>query len=161
MSLAPPRPQVDPPRVVAGVDGSDDAVAALRFARDEARLRGALLQVVYAFESPSVAGISLPEEVYERLEAEARSVVDRAIELAEVSASLPPGRLVRTVVPSEPVPALVDASNEAVLLVVGSRGRGGLQSMMLGSVSNHCVHLARCPVVVVRSGTPVVPAAGQ
>ena len=145
--------KADPPRVVVVIDGSEDSLEALRLARDEADLRDGLLQVVYAFESPTVAGISLPEEAYESIEAEARDVVDGAMKAAEVSELLPPERVVRTVVASEPVPALVDASNEAALLVVGSRGRGALQSMVLGSVSNHCVHLARCPVVVVRSGS--------
>jgi nucleotide-binding universal stress UspA family protein len=49
-----------------------------------------------------------------------------------------------------PAPALIDASKEAGLLVVGSRGLGGFQQLSLGSVSSHCIHHAHCPVVVVR-----------
>jgi nucleotide-binding universal stress UspA family protein len=51
-----------------------------------------------------------------------------------------------------PAGVLVDVSHEASLLVVGSRGRGGFAGLLLGSVAQHCVQHAACPVVVVRAG---------
>ena len=62
-------------------------------------------------------------------------------------------RQFRFVVDEPPGPALVAASAAARMLVVGTRGLGGFRGMVLGSVSDHCAHNARCPVVVVR--TPV------
>ena len=76
-----------------------------------------------------------------------------------IAASLDPDeadRVQRSVVQGYPARALLDAVTEADLLVVGSRGRGGMVGMLLGSVSQHAVTNARCPVVVVRgeSSTP-------
>lgn len=54
------------------------------------------------------------------------------------------------VVEGHPAPTLVEASREADLLVVGSRGHGGFTGMLLGSVSDYVAHHARCPVVILR-----------
>jgi nucleotide-binding universal stress UspA family protein len=54
------------------------------------------------------------------------------------------------VIEGPPAQVLVDMSADADLLVVGSRGRGGFSELLLGSVSQQCVHHARCPVTVVR-----------
>jgi nucleotide-binding universal stress UspA family protein len=55
------------------------------------------------------------------------------------------------VVNGHPAQALIDAANGADLLVVGSRGHGTFAEALLGSVSQHCVHHAPCPVLIVRS----------
>jgi nucleotide-binding universal stress UspA family protein len=57
---------------------------------------------------------------------------------------------VRQVIEGPPARVLIDASQNADLLVVGSRGHGAFAGMLIGSVSQHCVHHASCPVVVVR-----------
>jgi nucleotide-binding universal stress UspA family protein len=57
----------------------------------------------------------------------------------------------RQVTEGNPAQVLLDAARGADLLVVGSRGHGGFAEALLGSVSQHCVHHARCPVVVIRA----------
>lgn len=139
--------------VVVGVDGSDEAQAALRFALGEARLRGATLRIVHAWTLPAVTGglggiAATPSVDYlEHLRAEAERVVDRA--LAEFPAGVRPP-IERRVVRGTPSAVLIEASQDADLLVVGSRGRGGFAGLLLGSVSQQCAHHARCPVVIAR-----------
>lgn len=139
------------PRIVVGVDGSEASIRALRFALEEARLRGALLHLVHTFPSPTVQGVHVPREFFDNLEKNAEAVVDRALEeAADSTASAGEPEVVRSVIAESPVRALVDASEGATLLVLGSRGLGGFQSLLLGSVSSQCVHHAKCPVTVVR-----------
>jgi nucleotide-binding universal stress UspA family protein len=54
-------------------------------------------------------------------------------------------------VPGNPSEVLIKASEDAVLLVVGSRGVGGFKGLIMGSVSTQCVHYSHCPVLVVRA----------
>ncbi|MGC1419336.1 MAG: universal stress protein [Acidimicrobiales bacterium] len=137
-----------PPRIVVGVDGSPLARAALEFAIDEARLRGASLQVTYAYPvigSP-ITG-STGHDYYEQVEGEARALLQGLI------AGAPSTEGVETewlAVPGNPSEVLIEASKEAVLLVVGSRGVGGFLGLVMGSVSTQCVHYSHCPVLVVR-----------
>lgn len=134
-------------RIVVGVDGSPESIAALSWAIDEARLRGLGLRIVYAF--PALVSIlgDTAHEYYPQVEKEAASMFEQTL------ASAPPMDDLdaeRTVEPGNPSEVLVEASRGANLLVVGSRGRGSFRGMLLGSVSTHCVHQAHCPVVVVR-----------
>lgn len=134
-------------KIVVGVDGSGHSGKALAWAVDEGRLRGLRLQVIYAFPVlVSLAG-STAHEYYPQVEQEAQHVLDQTL------ASLPGHDgvgLERTLVPGSPAKVLIEASRGASLLVLGSRGLGEFSGMLLGSVSNHCVHHAFCPVVVVR-----------
>ena len=139
-------------RIVVGVDGSTHAKAALAWALDEARLRGASVEIVHVWQFPSVAmtsfgSASLPVVTPEDLGAAAEAVIH------DVVAGLTPEdrKLVTsTVERGHPAEVLLAAAKGADMLVVGSRGHGGFAGMLLGSVSSQVVHHAPCPVVVVR-----------
>jgi nucleotide-binding universal stress UspA family protein len=136
-------------RIVVGVDGSDPSKAALAWAIRQGRLTGATVEAVIAWELPVNYGTPAPlmpprtdcEEV-------AREIVTLAI--ADVSSPDEQVTIRRKVVEGNAPRALLDASVGADLLVVGSRGHGGFVEALLGSVSQHCVHHATCPVVVIR-----------
>jgi nucleotide-binding universal stress UspA family protein len=141
-------------KIVVGVDGSGHSGQALSWAAREATLRSASLEVIYAFPAlVSLVG-STAHEYYPQVEKEAAQVLDRALADAPVDASVP---MERVLVPGSPAKVLVEASDNASMLVVGSRGLGEFRGMLLGSVSIHCVQQARCPVVVVRSGSREAP----
>lgn len=138
------------PRIVVGVDGSPGGRAALRWALAEAERRCATVDAVHAWgpavyvAAPTVAMIPDRSE----LAAAAKQLLDRVVsgEAAAhrhvlVNQIVAEGAAART---------LLDAAAGADLLVVGSRGRGGFAGLLLGSVSQQCVHHAPCPVVVVR-----------
>ena len=138
--------------VVVGVDESDEAKAALRFALEEASLRGATLRIVHTWTLPTAPegfGIAAPPsaDYVQDLHTEAEGLVDRL--LAELPAGDRPP-IEQTVVRGSPASVLIEASQDADVLVVGSRGRGGFAGLLLGSVSQQCAHHARCPVVIVR-----------
>ena len=142
-------------RIVVGVDGSESSMAALAWAVRQAALTGATVDAVHAWHIPVTYGYGygyamvLPVPDLEKI---AGQVADKAV--AEV-ADLAPGVEIRTViVEGNPARALLDAAKDADLLVVGSRGHGGFTEALLGSVSQHCVHHADCPVVVIRGGRP-------
>lgn len=131
--------------VVVGVDGSEHARRALRWALHEAALRRAPVLAVHG-GMPSTATATGAGA----FEQDARSVVDAEIVWARQEApdQEVDGRAVTTGGPR----ALIDASSEASLVVVGARGRGGFTGLLLGSVSQQVAHHAECPVVVLRAG---------
>jgi len=142
-------------RIVVGVDGSESSRAALAWAVRQAALTGATVDAVHAWHIPVTYGYGygyamvLPVPDLEKL---AGRVIDKAV--AEV-ADLASGVEIRAVtVEGNPARALLDAAKDADLLVVGSRGHGGFTEALLGSVSQHCVHHADCPVVVIRGARP-------
>jgi nucleotide-binding universal stress UspA family protein len=147
--------------IVVGVDGSEGSIAALRWALDEARLRGARLRVVHAVGSAlplgdvgvGHAGIAAPavlaSEDVERLAAAARSEGERVIGASLDAAGATAGDDVERVVVEGPAArVLIETGRGSDLLVVGSRGRGGFAGLLLGSVSQQCVQHPPCPVVV-------------
>lgn len=138
-------------RIVVGVDGSAGSQAALAWAVDEARLHGATLVAVNAWEAPIVYGSGFapvpalpPDGAYEDA---ARSLLDSALE--QVVGSDEAINIERHVVEGPAGEVLLSAAHDADLLVLGSRGHGTLMGMLLGSVSQHCAHHAPCPVVIV------------
>ncbi len=138
-------------RVVVGVDGSPSARRALQIAAREASLRGARLEVVGVWAFPVyvdfVGGVyPLPGEVGTTIEREEELLA------GEVSAVLGPSATdVTLLTPCGHVAKeLLAAAEGADLLVVGSRGKGGFRSALLGSTANYCAHHATCPVMIVR-----------
>ena len=133
--------------IVVGVDTSDSSKEALRWAARQAELTGARLRVVIAWEIPTMAfWAPLPEGL--DLAKDAREALDKTLE--EVLGPEPKVSVSTVVVEGHPAPVLLEQSGDADLLVVGSRGHGEFTGMLLGSVSEHCVAHASCPVVVIR-----------
>jgi nucleotide-binding universal stress UspA family protein len=139
-------------RIVVGIDGSDASKAALAWAAGEAELRNTDVLALLAWMPtvavggpwPVVVPVSAPEEADEAAEATLAAVVN------EVLGQEPNVNVVERVVHGAAATALLEASADAQLLVVGSRGLGGFTGMLLGSVSHQCAQHASCPVVIVR-----------
>jgi nucleotide-binding universal stress UspA family protein len=154
----PVQEQPGSPRIVAGVDGSPSSASALRWAIGQAERTGASVDAVMAWHYPAMAasagyglaagGIESADDFKEAAE---------KIVAAAISSGLDPASEVHVhsrVAEGNAARVLLDAADGAELLVVGSRGHGGFTEALLGSVSQHCVHHAACPVVVVRGQDP-------
>jgi nucleotide-binding universal stress UspA family protein len=150
-----PVPAPSPGRIVVGVDDSERAAAALRWALEEAVLRGSTVEVVHAWAPPLSAlpfGATLVVPVDEAaVDAAARTELDQMVAAALAQLDGPGPDVQITVLPGAPAVTLVEVSEDAELLVVGSHGRTGLGRLVLGSVAMACVQHAHCPVVVVRT----------
>jgi nucleotide-binding universal stress UspA family protein len=140
------------PRIVVGVDGSPSSRAALRWAVRQAKLMNGTVDAVIAWQIPMVlqsygwAPIYVEEEGSFRQDARKRldALIGEVVEQAD-------GQRVRSlVIKGHAAEALIEAAHGAELLVVGSSGRGGFAQALLGSVSQHCVHHAPCPVLIMR-----------
>lgn len=136
--------------IAVGVDGSKHAEAALGFAAQEASLRGARLLIVCVWDIPMMIEPvgNYPEESFEALREDAESIVGPAV--ARVAELQPLVACEGKVIEGRPAAVLLEEAQQADMIVVGSRGRGGFASLLLGSVSQQLVHHAPCPVVVVR-----------
>ena len=139
--------------IVVGTDGSEHAERAVSWAIEEAKRRGARIQLVSAWHVPAmvyggpglVPAASVPiEETFRKAAEDAAAAALDRVGAAGVDADA-------SVVEGQAADALIDAATDADLLVVGSRGRGGFVGLLLGSVSAQCAHHARCPLVIVRS----------
>jgi nucleotide-binding universal stress UspA family protein len=138
-------------KIVVGVDGSEEAQAALRWAFDEAHLRQAQLDVVHAWTYPYQGprtGVTEPRDLMELDAAKALENTMTRLRGERTDTSVILHACVRE---GNPADVLVQESKDADLLVVGSRGRGGFASLLLGSVSTAVTHHSGCPVVVVRA----------
>lgn len=131
--------------VVVGVDDSDDSKVALAWADRYAQSTGASLRVVVAWQWAMSYGYPMMFDGYTP-DADARGVAEKAV----ADLNLPRERVSIAVPESAPGEALVHASEDADLLVVGCHGHRAVASMLIGSVSNYCVHHAKVPVLVVR-----------
>lgn len=164
--------------IVVGYDGSPHSLRAVEAAADEARCRAGRLHVVHVFDPPEPRHVDEAAEVTAQtmwagtapgrdedviagarrtaaskeaqVEQEARNVVDRMVRGLGDTVS---GLDVHTTVTAgdKVAETLIETADDAQLLVVGSRGLGGVRGL-LGSVSRHCVRHAECSVLVVRAG---------
>jgi nucleotide-binding universal stress UspA family protein len=131
--------------VVVGVDGSKQSDAAVAWADRYARFSGSTVVLVCAWEWANAYGYPMMFEGYHP-DAEAAKLVEKAQAALTV-----PAEQVRTVVQEGPAgKVLVESATDAGLLVVGTHGHRGVNSILLGSVSSYCLHHAHCPVLVVR-----------
>ncbi len=140
-------------RVVVGVDGSDAGAAAVAFAFEEASLRGVALTAIHAWELPFVevpllGGPDRVESLYGENESSEGRLLAEA--LSGWQERFPDVSVRRKLLRGTAAQILIEASPGAELLVVGSRGRGGFSTLLLGSVSHAVLHHARSPVAVVR-----------
>jgi len=138
------QPDVTAAPVVVGVDGSEGSQRALRWAAEYARMSGAPLRAVMAWDLPTNYGmpanyddVDFTKEAEAKLEQTLAAVGDL-------------GAVQQRVEQGHPAAVLVSASEHARLLVIGSHGHGVFAASLLGSVSHKCIHHAQCPVVVVR-----------
>jgi nucleotide-binding universal stress UspA family protein len=149
----PPAP-VGTGRILVGVDGSAGSAAALAWAIQEARLRGGAVHAVMAWQRPqsigaaNVWGMGMdPSLSNDSLLSSATA--DEAARLGAQAAQGQDVAVTSAAVEGHPAAVLLDSAADADLLVVGSRGHGGFVGSLLGSVSQHVVTHAPCPVVVV------------
>ncbi len=136
-------------RIVVGTDGSPASTKAVEWAARQAELTGADLEVLMTWEWPTSYGWSLPVPSGYDPAHEAGQSLDKTLE--PLRKAHPALTFKPTVLEGHPAPLLVKASQGADLLVVGSRGHGEFAGMLLGSVSEHCVTNAHCPVLVFRT----------
>jgi nucleotide-binding universal stress UspA family protein len=148
-----PRKGTEMETIIVGVDGSHGASEALRVAMNEAALHGARLRVVVVWHVPTPAyggGLAaFDETTFDAVREQAQKVADEAV--ATVAETAPAVECAALVLSGQPAEALLGASTDADLIVVGSRGLGGFKRLMLGSVSDQVVHHATCPVLVVHT----------
>jgi nucleotide-binding universal stress UspA family protein len=135
-------------RIVVGVDGSEYSKDALRWAARQAQYMAASVEAVAAWQYPVFFGWSPAWPQDPDIADFTAQALDQAV--AEVISADHPGWLRTRVAEGHAGKVLVGESAGADLLVVGSRGYGGIADALLGSVSTYCVHHARCPVTVIR-----------
>lgn len=159
--------------IVVGVDSSSSSMLAVRWAAHEAGMRNVPLSLIHVIDMPPsgllvLGGAVLPPhtETEDGQKTEGAEIISAAVKVAEDSVQSGAHTELRTEVYfSATVPALVDLSKEAQMIVVGARGQGAISRVLLGSVSAGLIHHAHCPVAVIhdeasgalqRSQLPVV-----
>lgn len=147
-------------RILVGVDTSDASILALKRAAEEARLRNAVLEVVYVFSPPEqVTAFPVPPEkgkdTRKEIEEVRASFADKlGAWLDEVDVDLDGIQVEWSVLADrKPSRALVERSKAADMVVVGHRGHGGFRGLRLGSVSEQVTRHAKAPVLVIREST--------
>ena len=135
-----------PPRVVVGVDGSEQSKLALRWGAHLASARGTKLEAIATWEFPMGYGWAAVPVAWNP-EHDTEKFLTQTVD--EVFGDKRPVDMRLSVHESNPAKALIDPSEDALMVVVGSRGHGGFAGLLLGSVSASVAEHAKCPVVVV------------
>jgi nucleotide-binding universal stress UspA family protein len=137
---------------IAGLAQQHLCLLALCFAASEARTHGARLRAVIAWTIPSdfyMTGFTVAlSDLSQELAREAKEALDGALD--GLASELDGVEVDRVVLQGQAAGVLLEEAQEADLLVVGSRGRGGFSGLLLGSVSQQCAHHATPPIVIVR-----------
>ncbi len=144
--------------IVVGIDGAEGSEAVLEWAVREASLRGVTLRIVSAIQSPATwlgmgeaLGSAVTASVSDAdLNAYALSMLDEVIGRVGDTSGV---EIVKETKIGHPADVLIQMSEDAELLVLGSSGHGDIGSVLLGSVGMHCVHHSHCPVVIVPTKT--------
>ena len=142
--------------IVVAVDGSDASNEAVRWAANTAAKREIPLRLASSYTMPQflyAEGMAPPKELYDELQGETLDKIEAARKIAlEVAPDIKIGH---TVAEGSPIDMLLEMSNDVTMIVLGSRGLGGLSGMVMGSVSAAVVSHSTCPVVVVREDSGV------
>jgi nucleotide-binding universal stress UspA family protein len=139
--------------VVVGVDGSEESWAAVRWAVGEAGRRHGKLVVLHGWLSPIAVppvGVGVSNQDVEEFESDTLRMLHEMVDGMVAQAGEPPAEIELLATDEPPAHALIERSNGAGLVVVGSRGHGGFTGLLLGSVSQKVIHHAHSAVVVVR-----------
>ncbi|TIC80445.1 universal stress protein [Nocardioides sp. GY 10113] len=138
-------------RIVVGLDGSEESAKALRFACERAQSTGESVTAVVGFSSPGPAALGLDDaDANRRVRRREDAERTAAAVCADCTSDFPDIDIVIEAIGVRPAKLLVDCSATASLVVVGSRGRDAFTELLLGSVSQHVLQHAECPVAVVR-----------
>lgn len=134
--------------IIVGVDGSPSSIAALRRAAEIGAALGIPLRAITTWEYPAMFDTYYPIDDWSP-EGDAEKVL--ADSVAEAFPASPPSRFTQSVMQGPAARVLIEQSERASMLVLGSRGHGGFAGLLLGSVSTACAAHAHCPVLVMHS----------
>ncbi|MGE2734524.1 universal stress protein [Mycolicibacterium vaccae] len=150
--------------IAVGVDGSPEARVAVDWAAREAARRNVRLTLVHVLPGATMQAwvqAPLPADYFDELRRAGQDILAAAARDARAAAGDELSDIDEQIVSGAPVPALVDISKQADLIVVGSRGLGKWGRRLLGSVSTGLVQHARCPVAVIHDEDPLIPHPAQ
>ena len=152
--------------IIVGVDGSSVSKLAVDWAARDAAMRNIALTVVNVQDPPMLltkptpysfgGGMSMAPGYLEWQQEAGRKILNDALKTVEDATKGSPIEVTSEMVNGPAVRTLVDLSKEAQLVVIGSRGRGALARVLLGSVSTGLVHHAHCPVAVIHDQDPLM-----